>query len=140
MSLRPLGHRILVQPDEQPGQTVGGIILPEDRDHVPVSGTVVALGPGGPQLRYKARQRAIQDCLEIIESAISQWSAIAPLTLVRDEIAGRLGTSDPEREVAVGDRVAYAAEVGLLFQEDGHDYIVVNEDDVAVIAAEEIAA
>jgi co-chaperonin GroES (HSP10) len=138
--LRPLGHRILVQPDAQPDTTASGLIIPQDSDHVPVSGTVVALGPGGSQVRYKARQRALQDCCEIIESAIRQWTAIAPLTLVRDEIAGLLGTSDPEREMAIGDRVAYAAEVGLKFTEDGAEYIVLNEDDVAVLVAEEVAA
>lgn len=140
MSLRPTGHRVLIQPDPQPECSESGLVLPNDRDHVPVSGTVVAIGPGGSQIRYAARQRAIKDCAEIVESALVQWGAIAPLLLVRDEIAGLLGTTHPAREIAVGDRVAYAAESGLCLTEDGTDYILLNEDDVAVLVADEVAA
>lgn len=136
MSLTPTGHRILVRPDEQPDTTDSGLVLPQDRDHIPVSGTVVALGPGGSQVRYRARQRAITDCLEMVESAVRQWGGPAALQVLRDEVAGLLGSSDPEREVAVGDRVAYAAEVGLKLTHDGQEYILLNEDDVAVVVTE----
>lgn len=140
MSLRPTAHRILVQPDTPPEETATGLVLPQDRDHVPVSGTVVALGPGGSAIRYKARQRGIKDCLEVVESALRNYPVLTPLLLVRDEIAGLLGSSEPEREVAVGDRVAFAAEVGLKVDVEGQDYILLNEDDVAVVATEEVAA
>lgn len=138
MSLKPLGHRILVKPDEPPDTSASGLILPQDRDHIPVSGTVVAVGPGGSQMRFRARQRAIVDCCEILESTIRSFGNIAPLMLARDEMAGMLGTADPHREMAVGDRVAYAPEVGLTLTEDGQDYIVLNEDDVAVLVAEDV--
>lgn len=140
MSLRPTGHRILVLPDTPPEVTATGLVLPQDRDHVPVSGTIVALGPGGSAIRFKARQRAIKDCCEILESAVQQFGAISPLLVVRDEIAGMLGSSAPDREVAVGDRVAFAAEVGLKVEADGQAYILLNEDDVAVVATEVVAA
>jgi co-chaperonin GroES (HSP10) len=134
--LKPLGHRVLISPDATPEQSESGLVLPQDRDHVPVSGTVVALGPGGSQMRFSARQRAIHDCAQIIESAIHQWGAIACLTLVRDEIAGLLGSSEPAREIAVGDRVAFPANLGLDVTHDGQDYVMCHEDDVAVLVEE----
>ncbi len=141
MSLKPLQHRILVRPDDQPTETEGGLILIDTHDHVPVSGTVVSVGPGGSQLRYQVRQRAIKDCAEIVESALSTWGSTAALTLVRDEIAGMLGTSSPDRDVAVGDRVVFPAEVGYRVKEDGVEYLILNEDDVAVVVTEsEVAA
>lgn len=140
MSLRPTGHRILVKPDAPPELTTSGLILPQDRDHVPVSGTVVALGPGGSQIRHRTRQRAFRDCLELVESTLRSFGNIAPLTILRDEMSGLIGTSCPEREIAIGDRVAYPVESGLALTEDGVDYIILNEDDVAVIVTEEAAA
>lgn len=138
--LRPLGHRILVKPDEQPDASESGLILPQDRDHIPVSGTVVELGPGGNQMRYRSRQRAIKDCLEVVESTIRTFGHISALQILRDEMAALLGTSEPEREVHVGDRVAYAAASGIDITEDGEHYIILMEDDVAVLVAEEAAA
>ena len=140
MSLRPIGHRILVKPDVQPDESAAGLILPQDRDHIPTSGTVVEVGPGGNQMRYRSRQRAIKDCLEVLESTERMFSSTASLIIARENIAALLGTSEPEREIAVGDRVAYAAESGLRVTQDGEDYIVLNEDDVAVIVAEEAFA
>lgn len=139
-SLRPLGHRILVKPDAQPDASAAGLILPQDRDHIPVSGTVVELGPGGNQMRYRSRQRAITDCIEIMESAERTWGHIAVLQVVREEISALLGTSEPEREIQVGDRVAYGAESGLKLTQDGEDFIILNEDDVCVLVQEEAFA
>ncbi len=138
--LKPLGHRILVKPDAPPEETASGLILPQDHDHVATSGVVVATGPGGSLVRYKARQRAIKDCLEIANSAVQRYGLLMKATEVRDEIAGMLNTPDPEHDVKVGDRVAFAAEVGLIFHEDGEEYITLNEDDVVVLVSDEVAA
>jgi co-chaperonin GroES (HSP10) len=140
MSLIPLGHRILVKPDTPPDQSGSGLILPQDRDHIPNSGTVVAVGPGGNQMRYRTRQRAIGDCVEVVESAERMWGHLAALQIVRENISALLGTSEPEREVHVGDRVAFGSASGVTYTEDGEEYIVLNEDDVAVLVAEEAAA
>src|SRR3990167_1966750 len=134
--MRPLGHRILVRPDDQPTETEGGIVLLENREYVSVSGMVIEVGTGGPQLRYQARQRAITDCAEIVEFALSTWGHIAALALVRDEIAGLIGTVEPTREVHVGDRVVFPAEGGYRGREDGVEYMILNEDDVAVVVTE----
>lgn len=140
MPLRPIGHRVLVLPDAQPETSASGIVLPQDRDHVPVSGSIAAMGPGGDRLRFDARQRAIADCLEFIDSAIRSFGTIAPLLVVRAEVAGLQGSAHPERALHVWDRVVYPAEAGLRVTEDGQDYILLNEDDVVAIATEEEAA
>jgi len=43
--INPLGNRILIQPDPQQETTAGGIILTE-KNEKPMSGTVMAKGPG----------------------------------------------------------------------------------------------
>lgn len=136
--LRPIGHRILVKPDEPEETSAGGLILPQQRDHVATSGIVVAVGPGGSLVRYRARQRAIRDCVRALhESDVLFGEAL--WGLVREELAQLLGTSDPEHELQVGDRVAFAPDVGLIFVEDGEEYITLNEDDV-VIVVEDVEA
>jgi len=107
---------------------------------VPVSGTVVAVGSGGSLVRYQARQRAIRDCCAVLESTIGTFGHLAPLTQAREDVAAMLGTSDPERDLHVGDRVVFPEDVGLALEEDGEKYILLNEDDVAAVAAEEVAA
>lgn len=137
MSLRPLGHRILVKPDAQPERSGSGLILPQDHDHIPSSGTVVALGEGGPQGKYRARQRALQMALDVIVECEETFNFPASLQVCRENVARLLGSADPQREIQVGDRVAYAVEVGLKLVEDGTEYIILNEDDVAVLVADE---
>lgn len=140
-SLQPLGHRVLVQPDEQSDETDSGLILPQDRHHVPVSGTVVALGPGGHQMRYRARQRAIRDCLEVIESVIRTVGSQTAILFAREEVAGLLSSSDPDREVHVGDRVAFPDDAGLKVNHDGVEYITLNEEDITLVIRDaEVAA
>lgn len=139
MSLRPLGHRILVKPDTQPENTDSGLILQTTREYVPMSGTVAELGPGGHQLRYRTRQRAIQDCLEMLESTARMFGPLAALQVARENVSGLLGTTEPEREIQVGDRVAFPREVGLRLVEDGVEYVILNEEDVAVLVMEEAA-
>lgn len=139
MSLRPLGHRILITPDAPQATSASGLELPQDRHHIPTSGVVAEIGPGGPQGKYRTRQRAIQDCVEVVESAIQMFGAVSPLLIVRENIAGLLGTGVPDREIQVGDRVAYGVEVGLTLVEDGKEYVIVNEDDVCVVVEEAAA-
>jgi chaperonin GroES len=46
LSLKPLGNRLVVRPDEQEEITAGGIVLPETAKEKPQKGTVLAAGPG----------------------------------------------------------------------------------------------
>ena len=47
MNFKPLGDRVLVQPNKEEDQTVGGIIIPDSAQEKPQLGTVKALGTGG---------------------------------------------------------------------------------------------
>jgi co-chaperonin GroES (HSP10) len=126
--LKPLGHRILVQPDAPAEETDSGLVLPQDRDHIPMSGTVVAVG-NGPARDAKIRAAAIKRCLTMVEDV--------------DEVAAlRAYLAQAERfdSLNVGDRVAYPVECGSVLTEDGISYIVLNEDDVVVLVTEQEAA
>ncbi|MCK4726087.1 MAG: co-chaperone GroES [Anaerolineales bacterium] len=46
MSLKPLGNRVVVEPEEQEEITAGGIVLPETAKEKPQKGNVLSVGPG----------------------------------------------------------------------------------------------
>ena len=46
MNLKPLGERLVVQPNEQETTTASGLVLPETAKEKPQQGTVLAVGPG----------------------------------------------------------------------------------------------
>ncbi len=47
VSFKPLGNRIVVEPNEEDAQvTAGGIYIPDTAKEKPQEGTVVAAGPG----------------------------------------------------------------------------------------------
>jgi len=45
-NIKPLDDRIVVQPDEAEEKTASGIYLPEGAKEKPMTGKVVAIGPG----------------------------------------------------------------------------------------------
>lgn len=49
MQLKPLGDRLVVQPDEPEEQTSTGLFLPETAKEKPQQGKVIAAGPGARQ-------------------------------------------------------------------------------------------
>ena len=140
MALKPLGHRILVQPDAQPEKTDSGLVLPGDRDHVPVSGRVVAVGDG-PARDAKIRSAVILRCIGILDEL--EFSEGDPRTehtvlmAAKDELRRYKNQMEHFDSMRVGDRVVYPVEAGLKLTEDGHDYILLNEDEAVVIATEE---
>ena len=46
IKIKPLDDRVLIKPDEAEAKTASGIFLPEGAKEKPMTGTVVALGPG----------------------------------------------------------------------------------------------
>lgn len=44
--IKPLGDRVLIQPDVAEEKTQSGIIIPDNAKEKPQRGTVVAVGPG----------------------------------------------------------------------------------------------
>ena len=129
--LKPLGTRVLIQPDEQPEASESGLIhLPQDRDHVAAAGTVVAVGDGSGML-WKARTDAIDMCIDALGDRESR-------RVLFDLRASKM---PPVPSVKVGDRVVVPIDAGLDISEDGIAYILVNEDDLVVIVEEnEVAA
>lgn len=47
MPFKPLGDRVLVEPQPAETKTKGGVIIPDTAGEKPTRGTVVAVGPGG---------------------------------------------------------------------------------------------
>jgi len=45
-TLKPLGDRLVVEPQEQEQITASGLVLPETAKEKPQQGTIVAAGPG----------------------------------------------------------------------------------------------
>jgi chaperonin GroES len=47
LSIKPLGDRVVVKPEEKEQKTRGGILIPDTANkEKPATGTVVAVGPG----------------------------------------------------------------------------------------------
>ena len=132
MPLRPLGHRVLIQPDAQESETASGLILPQDRYHVPVSGTIVAVG-SGPARDVTIRARVISRCMGLIEE-LAQMGIRDPQDYLAALSSYKQRCERFESPITVGDRVVYPVEAGLAITEDGIAYILMNEDEIAVIA------
>ena len=46
VNLKPLGDRVLIEPNEAEEITASGIVLPETAKEKPQKGTILAVGPG----------------------------------------------------------------------------------------------
>lgn len=46
INLKPLGDRVIVEPQEKEEMTASGIVLPETAKEKPQQGTILAIGPG----------------------------------------------------------------------------------------------
>jgi co-chaperonin GroES (HSP10) len=132
-----LGHRVLIQPDEQP-TAQGGVELPQDREWVATSGTVLQVGPGGSKLCYDARQRALKAAIEAIQrphQSTNEWFH-GGIKRAVERVTALLGTYDPPTDVHVGDRVAFDGDHGVKLTMNGQPFLILNHDDVIVIVTE----
>ena len=135
MPLRPLGSRVLIVPDVPDATTASGIVLPSDRDYVPSSGTIAAVGTGSAAAQ-QVRLATIRRCASIVSELEELHPDAAPFALaVREEFTRYQQIAEQlPQEMAVGDRVVFPVESGLKLVEDGTDYLVLRADDCAVIA------
>ncbi len=46
IKLKPLGDRVIIEPQEAEDKTASGIIIPDSAKEKPQKGTVIAVGPG----------------------------------------------------------------------------------------------
>src|SRR5688572_647699 len=109
MALQPLGHRVLIKPDEAPTESQGGLVLPEVADHVSMSGTVVAVGRGSKRL-WEVQERLLRKLVANVGDDGSP--AVGYVKRLLHEL-------QPIHTVAVGDRVAYPVDAGVQISEDG---------------------
>ena len=123
--MKPHGPRVLVKPDAQPEASDSGLVLPQDRHHVPTSGTVVALGDGSRRLQ-QVRTMVIEKCLRLVRDPEGQ----AALRTYRDECR------DTYHTVSEGDRVVFAVESGLNVERDGESYVLLHEDEIVIVDKE----
>lgn len=131
MRLVPHGHTVLVEPDPAPEQTDSGLILmPQDQFYVATSGTVVAVGKGSKRL-WEERQRAFRLAMAAFDVDSRESFHI------HGRIKALANRPEPRPSVCVGDRVVFAAEAGLTVQDDGKDYILLEEDRICIIVDEE---
>ena len=66
MKLRPLDDRVIVKPSEAEEKTAGGIVLPDTAKEKPLTGKVIATGPGKLLDNGKRAQMAVKKNDEVI--------------------------------------------------------------------------
>lgn len=127
MSIRPHGFNILVKPDPPPSRGSGLIVAPDAYDaETYSSGTVIAVGDGS-QARFQARQKAIQQCLDVVREMEMTFNYPAALQVTREDIARLLGTA-PEATVRVGQRVIFSPTDYLETHVNDETMLVMSED------------
>ena len=139
MALRPTGFRILVKPDAQKTETDSGLVLLKDRHHIPVSGTVVAIG-NGSEREHQERVRVLKEALTIVEKLAVTFQHPAPLQMAYQDIDRYLAKQKVEEpDIKLWDRVVFPTTAGQQVTEDGEDYVLLNEDDVLAVVSEDEA-
>lgn len=134
--LRPLGHKLIVQPDAAPTETESGFYIPEAYQDLPaMSGTVIRLGDG-PERDKQIRAKTIARCISIVEEM--DRDRLIPLSA--DAVAPTI-VSELTRYMRQAESIGHACEVGqrVIFpMEAGHE-IVLNEatDDAVVVLSED---
>lgn len=132
MSLRPLGHRVLVKPDVPPDQTDSGLILMRDRHAPEMSGDVVAVG-NGPAAAHRIRTKTIERCMKILDETSERVPSAALRTQLMEELARYLMEQVNLSDVVPGDHVCFSYTAGTLIEIDGEKLILLNEDDLAAV-------
>lgn len=146
-AIRPLGHRIVIRPDQPVTASEGGILIPDAyRDTPAMSGIVQRLGTGA-QREKTIRRAAIARCLSILDDAdIEAATGREAISLARDEMQRYLQQAEDIGHLCeVGQRVIFPMEAGheIVLGENTDDAVViVSEDSVLAVydAAEEQAA
>jgi co-chaperonin GroES (HSP10) len=131
-TVRPLGHRVLVQPDPDPVTTTSGFLIPETSAIPKMSGRVIAVG-NGPEREARLRARVLRKVLHMAD-------ACAGLDDFRSALQRYLAAASvPLRVVQVQDRVLFSDSAGyeVVTGEDRQaSVLVLAEDDVLAIVEE----
>ena len=66
MNIKPLGDRVLLRRLEEEGRSKGGIIIPDSAKEKPMSGEVIAAGPGEWQKEGGRRPLTVKEGDKVI--------------------------------------------------------------------------
>lgn len=145
--IRPLGHRIVIRPDQPAEASQGGILIPDAyRDMPAMSGIVQAVGDGCERDK-RIRARTVARCLSILDEASIEAATPTEAILIAKEEIGRYlrdATDNAQHICEVGQRVIFPMEAGheiVLNEDTEHAVVIVSEDSIlAVYDAETVAA
>jgi co-chaperonin GroES (HSP10) len=130
--VRPLGHRLLIVPDQAVTATEGGIVIPDAyNDTPPMSGIVKSIGAGHLRDR-RIRTAAIARCMRILDDAeVEAATKGEALAVAKEELGRYLRDAEDLGSIAeVGQRVIFPMEAG-------HEIVIGEHDESLVIVAEE---
>jgi len=136
--IKPIGHRIVVQPDAPVTETASGFVIPDAyADTPPMSGIVLRVGDG-PARDKHIRARAIARCLAILNDAtVEAASPLEALRITQDEIARYLRDASELGPVCeVGQRVIFPMEAGheiVLNEATDESVVILSEDSVLAV-------
>lgn len=133
MSLKPLGHRLIIKPEPARTESAGGIIIPQTADKKPaMTGTVTSVGRG-PATAHRVRQYTLAQVIDKLQEVAERVPSAALKSEFEDEIA-RMSVEDVTfSEVKEGDYVCFPFTAGQNMHVDGEDFIVLQEDDLECV-------
>lgn len=133
MSLRPLGHRLIIKPEPAKTTSAGGILIPQTADKKPaMTGTVISVGRG-PSTAHRVRQYTLAQVIDKLQEVAERVPNAALRSELEDELA-RMAVEDVTfSEVKEGDYVCFPFTSGQNMNVDGEDFIVLQEDDLECV-------
>jgi co-chaperonin GroES (HSP10) len=145
MNLRPLGHRLVILPDQPVTETESGLYIPDAYQDTPaMSGIVQRVGDGSFRDR-RIRTASIARCLSILETAYeSSSSGVEAFATAREEMARYMADIEDVPHVAeAGQRVIFPMEAGheiVLGEDTEGAVVIVSEDSILAVYDNEVAA
>ena len=125
-TLRPLGDRVMIRPDQPPAQTASGLWVSEDRKPEQ-TGTVIAVGRSSHPLREVALD---------ISNELRQAEPTGIVANAAANLLERLVAYEPS--VQVGDYVLFSWTAGheVQLHDDGVTVLVMPESDILAVIGE----
>src|SRR3990167_671156 len=136
--IRPLGHRLLIVPDQPVEQTTGGIVIPDAYNTPPpMSGIVQAVGSGYLRDR-RIRTATIARALSLmVDAQLEAATAAEAILLWKDEMGRYLRDAAALDSIAeVGQRVLFPMEAGhesVIGEDAEHPLVIVAEESVLAV-------
>lgn len=133
MPLKPIRNRLLVRPDPAATHTEGGLIIPDNaKDHVAMSGEVVAMGPECKGPAYRVRAACLADVEHAIDRVAERVTSLDWPEELRTELRVLLaGYYDDAQAVQVGAQVCFPYTAGTDISDGAEALILVREEDLA---------